>query len=75
MNWQTCEADVVETMNKHFTKGRGGSRIQHIVVHYNVADGTTEDLWSWWQTRPASAHYQVESSGRIGQLVWDRDTA
>lgn len=74
-NWQTCEADVVKIMNKHFTKGRGGSRIQHIVIHYNAAGGTTEDLWSWWQTRAASAHYQVESSGRIGQLVWDRDTA
>jgi hypothetical protein len=34
-----------------------------------------EDVWNWWQTRKASAHYQVESSGRIGQLVWDRDTA
>jgi N-acetylmuramoyl-L-alanine amidase len=74
-DWAKCEADVVKLMNKHFTKGRDGSRIQHIVVHYNAADGTVEDLWNWWQTRPASAHYQVESSGRIGQLVWDRDTA
>ena len=28
-----------------------------------------------WQTRPASAHYQVEISGTIGQLVNDWDTA
>jgi hypothetical protein len=62
-------------MNKHFTPGRSGARIQHVVVHYNDADGSVEDVWGWWQTRKASAHYQVESSGRIGQLVWDRDTA
>lgn len=74
-DWAKCQADVVKIMNKHFTSGRSGSKIQHIVIHYNAADGTTENLWDWWQTRKASAHYQVESSGRIGQLVWDRDTA
>ena len=74
-DWARCEADVVRLMNKHFTPGRGGARIQHVVVHYNDADGSVEDVWGWWQTRKASAHYQVESSGRIGQLVWDRDTA
>ena len=35
-DWAKCEADVVKLMNKHFTKGRDGSRIQHIVVHYNA---------------------------------------
>lgn len=74
-DWKTCTADVVKLMNKHFTSGRSGSKIQHVVLHYNAADGTVENVWDWWQTRPASAHYQVESSGRIGQLVWDRDTA
>lgn len=74
-DWARCEADVVRLMNRHFTKGRGGARIQHVVVHYNDADGSIDDVWSWWQTRKASAHYQVESSGRVGQLVWDRDTA
>lgn len=74
-DWARCEADVVRLMNKHFSHGRSGARIQHVVVHYNDADGSVEDVWNWWQTRKASAHYQVESSGRIGQLVWDRDTA
>ncbi|MDD6693199.1 MAG: N-acetylmuramoyl-L-alanine amidase [Olsenella sp.] len=74
-DWARCEADVVRLMNKHFTPGRSGARIQHVVVHYNDADGSVEDVWGWWQTRKASAHYQVESSGRVGQLVWDRDTA
>lgn len=74
-DWSKCTADVDKIMNKHFTSGRAGSKIQHIVIHYNAGDLTVEGCWSVWQTREASAHYQVESSGRIGQLVWDRDTA
>ncbi|MCH3926259.1 MAG: N-acetylmuramoyl-L-alanine amidase [Atopobiaceae bacterium] len=62
-------------MKIHFTEGREGNPIRHIVIHYNAADGTVEDVYGWWQTRKASAHYQVESSRRIGQLVWDSDTA
>jgi N-acetylmuramoyl-L-alanine amidase len=74
-SWEKCTADVDKIMNKHFTSGRNGSKIQHIVIHYNAGDLTVEGCWQTWQTRAASAHYQVESSGRIGQLVWDRDTA
>jgi N-acetylmuramoyl-L-alanine amidase len=74
-DWARCVADVDLIMKKHFTSGRSGKRIRHVVIHYNAADGTVEDVHRWWQTRAASAHYQVESSGRIGQLVWDRDTA
>jgi N-acetylmuramoyl-L-alanine amidase len=74
-DWAKCVADVDKIMNKHFTSGRSGSKIQHIVIHYNAGDLTTEGCYSVWQTREASAHYQVESSGRIGQLVWDKDTA
>lgn len=74
-DWAKCQADVVKIMNKHFSSGRCGQKIQHVVVHYNAADLTVEGCWQTWQTRPASAHYQVESNGRIGQLVWDKDTA
>ncbi|MGI6535113.1 MAG: N-acetylmuramoyl-L-alanine amidase [Eggerthellaceae bacterium] len=74
-DWEKCVADVDKIMNKHFTSGRNGSKIQHVVIHYNAGDLTVERCWQVWQTRAASAHYQVESSGRIGQLVWDRDTA
>jgi hypothetical protein len=74
-DWAKCVADLDLLMQKHFTSGRSGYKIRHVVIHYNAADGTVEDVHSWWQTRAASAHYQVESSGRIGQLVWDRDTA
>lgn len=74
-NWFTVEPDVVKLLNKHYTPGRGGQKIQYITRHHLAGVGTTEDVWNWWQTRQASAHYVVENSGRIGQLVWDRDTA
>ena len=74
-NWETLEADVDLILDKHFTSGRSGRTVEKVVVHYNAGDLTVEGCYSVWQTRAASAHYQVESSGRVGQLVWDRDTA
>lgn len=74
-NWETLEPDVVKLLTKHFTKGRGGRSIDKIVVHYNAGDLTVGGCYSVWQSREASAHYQVESSGKIGQLVWDKNTA
>lgn len=75
MDFENLNADVNKILTKHFTKGRGGNKIQFVVIHYNCGDLTVEGCYSVWQTREASAHYQVESSGRIGQLVWDGDTA
>lgn len=74
-NWKTLDADINRIMNKHFTKGRGGNKIDKVVIHYNYGDLTVEGCWQTWQTREASAHYQVQSDGIIGQLVWDSDTA
>lgn len=75
MNFDTLTADVDKIMGAHYTKGRGGKAINKVVLHHNGGNLTVEGCWSVWQSRPASAHYQVESSGRIGQLVWDKDTA
>lgn len=75
MDFENLNADVNMILNKHFTRGRGGYGIEFIVIHYNAGDLTVEGCYNVWQTRDASAHYQVESSGRIGQLVWDRDMA
>ena len=74
-DWFTVEPDVVKLMNKHFTPGRGGAKIEYITRHHLAGILTTEQTWQVWQTRQASAHYVVENSGRIGQLVWDRDVA
>lgn len=75
MDWKNLNADVNKILNTHYTSGRSGRKINKIIIHYNAGDLTVEGCYSVWQNRPASAHYQVESSGRIGQLVWDSDTA
>lgn len=75
MDFEKLNADVNMILTKHFTPGRGGKPISFIGIHYNYGDLTVEGCYSVWQTREASAHYQVESSGRIGQLVWDSNTA
>lgn len=74
-DWLSLEPDKYRLMNKNFTPGRGGHRIKKIVRHHNAGMLTTEGCWQVWQERPASAHYQVEVDGTIGQLVNDWDTA
>ena len=74
-NWQTCTADKARILTKHYTPGRAGERIRYIVIHHNGGTLTTDGCYGVWQTRPASAHYQVEKDGTVGQLVWDKDTA
>jgi len=74
-NWATLEADIDCWMNKHYTPGRGNAKINKIVVHHNASRLTIQGIWNVWQTRQASAHYQVQNDGVIGQLVHDYDTA
>lgn len=74
-DWGKLKADVDMILSKHFTKGRGGKKVDKVIVHYNAGNLTIGGCYSVWQGREASAHYQVEDGGRIGQLVWDADTA
>ena len=73
-NWENIEADENLILTKHFTPGRAGT-INKIVLHHNAGNLTIRGCYNVWQDREASAHYQVQSDGRIGQLVWDKDTA
>ena len=73
-NWENIEADENLILTKHFTPGRAGA-INKIVLHHNAGNLTIRGCYNVWQDREASAHYQVQSDGRIGQLVWDKDTA
>lgn len=75
MNYHTLDADVVKILPVHYTSGRGGNQIRFVGIHYNAGNLTVEQCYNVWLTREASAHYQVESRGRIGQLIWDGDTA
>ncbi|KFI92181.1 N-acetylmuramyl-L-alanine amidase, negative regulator of AmpC, AmpD [Bifidobacterium saguini DSM 23967] len=74
-NWETLEADENLIMTKHYTAGRQNHRIRYLVLHHNAANLSIRGCWNTWQTRQSSAHYQVDSYGRIGQLVWDTNTA
>lgn len=74
-DWNKLQADEVRLVQKHFTKGRAGNKVNKVIIHYNYGDLSISGIWSVWQTRPASAHYQVDRNGRIGQLVWDSNTA
>lgn len=75
MDFAGLHADVNRILSTHFTPGRAGRSIELVVLHYNDGDLSIDGCYETWQTRQASAHYQVESSGRVGQLVWDGDTA
>lgn len=75
MDWDNIEPDRYRLMNKNFTPGRGGHEIKYIVIHHNAGCLSIDQIWQVWQTREASAHYQVDVEGTIGQLVNDQDTA
>lgn len=74
-SWYKLQADENRIMNKHYTKGRGGYKIEFVVVHHNGSNLSIAQIYNVWQTRPASAHYQVDQNGLVGQLVWDSNTA
>ncbi|RYQ36616.1 N-acetylmuramoyl-L-alanine amidase [Bifidobacterium pseudolongum] len=74
-NWDTLEADENLILNKHYTGGRNGKSIDKVIIHHNGGNLSIRGCYDTWQTREASAHYQVDSNGRIGQYVWDSDTA
>lgn len=76
-NWNELIPDKYALVGTHrFTKGRSRP-IDRLVIHHNAGIKlTTEacrDLWN--NSREASAHYQVEANGVIGQIVNDWDTA
>lgn len=62
-------------LTKNFTPGRRGKKIDRIIVHHNAGKLTTEQCYSVWKNRQASAHYQVEFNGSIGRLVNECNTA
>ena len=74
-DWNKLEADINLILDKHFTVGRDGRKIDKVVLHHNGGNLTGQGCYNVWQTRPASAHYQVDSNGVISQHVWDSDTA
>lgn len=74
-SWENLEADEDLILSTHMTKGRQGHKVDKIVVHHNASNLTARQIYDVWQTREASAHYQVAVDGRVSQHVWDTDTA
>lgn len=74
-SWTNVEPDRYRLLTKNYTPGRGGQKIRYIVLHHNAGTLSIDQIWQVWQTRAASAHYQVTQDGQIGQLVNDSDTA
>lgn len=59
----------------NFDSGRGGSRVQRVVIH--IAEGTLLGTAAWFAnpTARVSAHYTVGVDGRVLQHVGEADTA
>lgn len=74
-DWTTLTPDKTKLLRKNYTSGRSGYSVDRVVLHHNAGTLTTEQCYSVWQTREASAHFQVEKDGTIGQLVKLSDTA
>lgn len=74
-SWTDLEPDRYRLLTKNYTPGRGGRKIKYVVIHHNAGMLSIDQIWQVWQTREASAHYQVTQTGEIGQLVNDSDTA
>lgn len=74
-DWHKLEPDRVRLLDRHFTKGRGGAKIEFVTIHHMAMVGGLDECWQVWQSRPASAHYTVANNREIGQAVWDDDTA
>jgi hypothetical protein len=74
-DWDNVIADIQKPLSVHYTSGRGGHNIDKIIIHHNGGNLSVNGCYNVWQSRAASAHYQVCSDGTIGQLVWDKDTA
>lgn len=74
MDWDNVIADEELILDKHYTSGRSDS-IRGIVLHHNAGNLSIQQCYNVWQSREASAHYQIDINGRVGQLVNDWDTA
>lgn len=75
MDWKSLVADEDLIMGVHLTPGRQGHAIDRVYVHNMGGNLTGRDCHGIWQDREASAHYCVDSDGRVTQTVWDRDVA
>lgn len=75
MDWKNVEPDKYNLLDRHYTPGRGGAKIEFVTLHHMAMIGDVDDCVRVWQQREASAHYAISPTGMIGQAVNDSDTA
>lgn len=70
-------AEFVQCDGRNYTKGRRGSAIDYIVVHYTGTDASAHNnlLYFSRNAAKASAHYFVDRDGTLRQSVPESDTA
>lgn len=83
-NWNTLEADENRILTKHYTAGRGGRKIDKVIIHHNALNLSIKGIYDVWQTRRASAHYRrlrrADRPARVGPDTawhagnWDANT-
>lgn len=76
-DWNNVEPDEYNLIPVHFTPNRAaqGGSIRYIILHHNGGNLSIQGCYNTWINREASAQYQVDSNGRIGQLVDDQDVS
>lgn len=71
---------TVKVMTKHYgypdgKAGRGGAKIDKIFVHHMAGILTAEQCGNVFKTREASAHYGIDTKGRVGLYVDEANAA
>lgn len=74
LNYYTVEPDAT-LLTKSFTPGRAGKTINCIYRHHMAGNLNLQQCVNLWNTSGTSAHYTVNSTGGVGQAVWDSNTA
>lgn len=70
----------VKVMTSHYgypdgKAGRGGAKLDKIFVHHMAGVLTAEQCGAVFKKREASAHYGIDSKGRVGQYVLEENAA
>lgn len=70
-------AEFVRCDSRNYTRGRGGSSVDHVVVHYTGTDASAHNNLIYFSRNAAkaSAHYFVDRDGTLRQSVSESDTA
>ena len=75
-NYYTLEPDTTYLLDRHYTRGRAGAKIEFITRHHLMYIGGVKAVVdNIWRTRKASAQIVIDPKGEVGQAVNDWDTA